>query len=270
MTAERLGFDLETTSVDPHTARIVSWALVHRDPTTRRPDLVRTGLVSGVEVPPEAQAIHGITTAFANTYGRPERDAVEHLCAELAAAHRRGAPLVGMNLTYDLTLLDRRAHALGVLSVCERLSTMHTHVCPAPVFDVYTLDLACYPAFKGSRRLGSLVARHLGRTHDNAHDAVADVIACLDLADMLVPLYAGLFGAGEPGMVHAGQVGTYARYKTYLAGMFRRLGRPGTFDQCWPICHHDQGTSPLDAPPIELNLTGRPATWDDVPGRTRA
>lgn len=262
MTGERLGFDLETTGVDPHTAKIVSWALVHR---TQR-DIIRTGLVSGVEIPPDAQAIHGITTAFATAYGRPERDTVEHLCAELAAAHRRGAPLVGMNLAYDLTLLDRRARALDVIPVCDRIGHAHQHSCPSPVYDVYVLDLACDPAFKGSRRLGSLVQRHLGRAHDNAHDAVADVIATLDLADLLVPRYADMFGVNDPQLAHAGQVGTYARYKTYLAGMFRRLGRPGTFDQCWPLCHHDQGTSPLDAPPIELNLTGRPATWDDVLG----
>jgi DNA polymerase-3 subunit epsilon len=268
--AERLGFDLETTGVDPHTAKIVSWALVHRTPDARRPDLIRTGLVSGVEIPPDAQAIHGITTAFANTYGRPERDTVEHLCNEIAAAHRRGAPIVGMNLAYDLTLLDRRARALNVVNVCQRISHRWGHTCPSPVFDVYVLDLATDPSFKGSRRLGSLVARHLGRTHDNAHDAVADVIATIDLADMLVPRYAGLFGASEPGLVHAGQTGAYARYKQHLAATFRRLGRPGTFDECWPVCHHYRGASPLEPPPIEIGPVGRTLSWDDVPGRTRA
>lgn len=71
-----LGFDTETTGVDPRHDRLVTAALVFRpassDAPTRTQDTVSTWLANpGVEIPAGATAVHGITNEVAKTHGAP-------------------------------------------------------------------------------------------------------------------------------------------------------------------------------------------------------
>src|SRR5690554_269003 len=100
-----LSFDLETTSVDPHTARIVTACVAHveagQDPR------VTTWLVDpGVEIPDEDAAVHGITTEHARQHGDQPGPVVDVLADELVAAWSAGRPVIIMNAAYDLTVLE--------------------------------------------------------------------------------------------------------------------------------------------------------------------
>ena len=94
---EVLGFDLETTGVDRFNDVPVSYSLV-----SVVDGVVRTswsGLIDpGREIPPEATAVHGITTERARCEGMPLSLAVDLLCDAVVAASTRGVPLGGMKL----------------------------------------------------------------------------------------------------------------------------------------------------------------------------
>ncbi len=76
-----LGFDTETTGVDPSGDRLVTAALVWRaEPQADgvRPQSVTTWLADpGVEIPEAAAAVHGVTTERARAEGRPVTEALE-------------------------------------------------------------------------------------------------------------------------------------------------------------------------------------------------
>src|SRR5699024_2855838 len=88
-----VGFDLETTGVEPETARIVTAAFV--DSATE----VRTWLVDpGIEIPEAARAVHGITTEYAQANGAEARQGVTELCEIFSALKDAGAVVVGHNI----------------------------------------------------------------------------------------------------------------------------------------------------------------------------
>ena len=70
-----LSFDLETTSVNPKEARIVTSALVRIDGR----DVNSQEMLAdpGVEIPEEAAKVHGITTEKARAEGRPHEDVLK-------------------------------------------------------------------------------------------------------------------------------------------------------------------------------------------------
>ncbi|MDN6135402.1 MAG: 5'-3' exonuclease, partial [Brevibacterium sp.] len=95
-----VGFDLETTGVDPSTARIVTAAFVESV------DRSRTWLADpGVAIPEPARAVHGITTEFAQANGAPVADVVAELCTFLAGLKAEDAVVVGHNIVYDLSVM---------------------------------------------------------------------------------------------------------------------------------------------------------------------
>ena len=88
VTGPLLGFDTETTGVDPLGDRLVTAAVVSCGPLgadgARGRD-VRTWLADpGVEIPEAAAAVHGITTERARAEGRPAAQVLE----EVAGAPR--------------------------------------------------------------------------------------------------------------------------------------------------------------------------------------
>ncbi|MDN6373215.1 MAG: 5'-3' exonuclease, partial [Brevibacterium aurantiacum] len=96
-----VGFDLETTGVDPATARIVTAAFVESA------ENARTWLADpGVEIPEPARAVHGITTEFAQANGAPVAEVVAELCTVLADLKAEGAVVVGHNIVYDLSVMS--------------------------------------------------------------------------------------------------------------------------------------------------------------------
>ena len=159
-----LGFDLETTGVDPETAHIVQFGFTEYEMG------MRTGTWTwpvnpGVHIPEEASAIHGMTDET-NADAMTHLQAMDRIVATLIGATLEPrAVLVGMNLAYDLTIIDRHWRALtGLDTLADRLP---------PVLDVLVLDKHYDTYRKGSRRLEAL-ARHYDVPVHDAHDAGAD------------------------------------------------------------------------------------------------
>lgn len=163
-----LAFDLETTGVDRVHDVPVSLALV----SLKRGRVVsaRTAVVHpGRAIPEEATAVHGITTARAKAEGIPLDDAVRLVVQSILAATRRGVPVVGMKLDFDLTLVD---------SQWRRITGRSLEECgfKGPVVDALVLDRHVDRFRAGSRRLVDLCTQYQVR-HGGAHDALADAIA---------------------------------------------------------------------------------------------
>jgi len=167
--APMLGLDLETTGPDPYEAVPVSFALVmFFEPGVA--ERVRTGLVQpGLPIPPEATAVHGITDEAVAERGGDLFRFTEGVLGYLLDATRDGVPLVGMNLRYDLTVMDqltRRFMKHGLIELGFE----------TPVLDALVLDRHVDRYRKGRRTLGAL-ADHYGLAPRPEHDPVADVFA---------------------------------------------------------------------------------------------
>lgn len=156
--------DTETTGVNVEADRIVTAGALVVAPdgtiTTRREWLADPG----VEIPAEATKIHKVTTEQARAHGRPAREVVAELAAGMRRAWGYGTPMpiVVMNASYDLTLIQRELarHGLPLLDV-------------GPVLDPFVIDRACDPWRKGTRKLVDLVA-HYGVKASEAHNALGD------------------------------------------------------------------------------------------------
>ena len=109
-----LGFDLETTGVDPCKDLPVQVALVRWE---RRKVVLRDVFIvdPGCEIPPGAQAIHGISTLKARREGCPLAEAVTIVHAALQRAQSDHVPVVVMNASFDITIATAlfRSHGLG-------------------------------------------------------------------------------------------------------------------------------------------------------------
>ena len=81
-------FDLETTGIDVETSRVVSAAIGVLGESGNLVEQWNWLADPGVEIPEQASAVHGITTARARAEGRPAKEVI----AEIIAV-RRGAPL---------------------------------------------------------------------------------------------------------------------------------------------------------------------------------
>ncbi|MFC5184405.1 exonuclease domain-containing protein [Actinomadura harenae] len=110
-------FDLETTGPAPETARIaqVYVGLVGggQDPL----DLCDLLVNPGIPMPDETAKIHGLTTEYLTEHGHPAAEAIGAIANDVAEALLRGIPVVGHNVRYDLTVLDRECRRYGLPTV---------------------------------------------------------------------------------------------------------------------------------------------------------
>ncbi len=114
-----LGLDFETTGIDRFNDVPVSYALV----SVVEGVVVRSwsGLIDpGREIPPDATAVHGISTERARDEGMPLPAAISLVSDAVVAASGRGVPLAGMKLDYDLTILETQARDLFGSGPVER------------------------------------------------------------------------------------------------------------------------------------------------------
>src|SRR5579859_4022246 len=101
-------FDLETTSAEVETARIVTACVVHVDGSGAMPPEAQNWLIDpGCEIPAEASAIHGITTEHAREHGEQPGPALDEISGAILRPARAGIPVIAYNASYDLTVLDR-------------------------------------------------------------------------------------------------------------------------------------------------------------------
>jgi DNA polymerase III subunit epsilon len=186
-TGELMGLDFETTGIDRFNDVPVSYALV----SVVEGVVVRSwsGLIDpGRPIPAEATAVHGITTERARDEGMPLREAMALVSDAVVTASRRGVPLAGMKLDYDLTILETQARDLCGWGPVERGWR-------GPVLDAVVIDRHFDPERKGRRTLVDLCA-HYGIEIGNAHDAASDAIASIEVLFALALRYDALWGSG--------------------------------------------------------------------------
>lgn len=132
-------FDTETTGINVDTDRIVTAAVIllgGNQPAEQRSWMADPG----IDIPEGATRIHGITTEHAKANGLPANQVVHQIVATLGNAVTHGATLVGHNIAYDLTILDREArrHLGGGLHDAIPAAQMH-------VIDTMVLDKHAAP-----------------------------------------------------------------------------------------------------------------------------
>ena len=197
-----MALDFETTGVDRFNDVPVSYALV----SVVGGVVVRSwsGLIDpGRPIPPEATAVHGISTERARAEGMPLREAIALVCDAVVAASGRGVPLAGMKLDYDLTMLETQARGLSGWGPLER------GWC-GPVLDAVVIDRHFDPERKGRRTLVDLCA-HYGIEIENAHDASADAIASVEVVLALAARHEALWWSGLA-QLHDDQIGWHREW----------------------------------------------------------
>lgn len=163
-------FDVESTGIDPETDRIVSISLGGVQRIIRPMDWT---------IPDDAAKIHGITQERALAEGESRREVLEWAYSRMIEADLAGIPLVGFNLSYDLTMIDRefrRAQEIDGLGIGQVPASLMS-------IDAYVLDKQADKYRKGSRKLIN-VAKHYGiaLSEDDAHDASFDADASEKIA----------------------------------------------------------------------------------------
>jgi DNA polymerase III subunit epsilon len=227
VTGEVLAFDFETTGVDRFNDLPVSYALV----TMVAGEWVSTssGLIDpGRDIPAGATEVHGITSERARAEGMPLRESIQLVADAVISASRRGVPLVGMKLDYDLTILDTQ---------CRRFcgDGLFEQGWCGPVLDAVVLDRHHDRFRKGSRTLGALCA-HYGVGIENAHDAVADAMASAGVLVALATRFAEL-AETDARTLHEAQVGWHREWAESYDGwrLERGMAPMDERDFIWPV-----------------------------------
>jgi DNA polymerase-3 subunit epsilon len=226
---ELVGFDLETTSADPAAARPVSYSLVRY--SGRRIESATGGFVDpGIPIPAGASAVHGITDATLAAADPVDLDdGIATIRQALVAASRAGVPVVGMNLKYDLAVIDANARRVDREGLVEGGWN-------GPVLDILVIDRALDRYRKGKRTLSSLAVTY-GVALDHAHEASADVHAAVEVLFAIADRYPDELAGRPLDDIYALQKGwhrDWARgYSEWLTGQ----GRPPLPDAeaVWPL-----------------------------------
>jgi DNA polymerase III subunit epsilon len=218
--------DLETTGVDPATARIVELALLVDDGAGTVRDLF-AGLVDPgpeVEIPPGAAAVHGITRERLEAeQAPPAAEVLPAVHVHLHTVQAEGWPLVIYNATYDWPLLAaelRRLHP--PLDLPELI-----------LLDPLVLDRHLDRFRKGKRTLET-ACQVYGVVLEDAHSARADAVASAAVARALVARYPEL-AAHELVELTALQVEAHAAWRDSFNAYLQRIGadRPPVRES-WP------------------------------------
>jgi len=216
--------DFETTGIDPHHDRVLSYALLDASG-----DEI-TGLVDpGVPIPEASAEVHGITGAMlADAPSSAEGLAV--VVSWVQSLVERQVALVVFNAAYDLTMLQAEAARLGLRQPdWSRLL----------VVDPFVVDWGIERGALGQRRLID-VASYYGIPLDNAHDATCDARAARDVAVEL--------GARHPHVGMSTLPELMASQRTWFAdraaewNAYAMLkGRPLDDSEGWPLADYTSG-----------------------------
>lgn len=258
----RAALDFETTSTDPHTARIVSAAFVKWTDGVR-PDVIDRWLVNpGVEIPAEAAAVHGITTEHAREHGIDPAQMLFEVTGKVALSLGRRVPVVIYNAPYDLTLLEAENVRHGIDTLVSRLGVGKV----GPIFDPVALARHAAPKRMVSVKdeHGNLVyaegskatvkecrnctcgatdwtltstCKHYRVPLGNAHDAAADALAAGRLFSKVMAAHPKLFNTLNAGSLHQSQVGWAKDQADKLRGIFNWL-KVADHDECPDPANH--------------------------------
>jgi DNA polymerase-3 subunit epsilon len=164
-------FDLETTGIDPRSDKIVEISVLRVNPDGGRDSRTRR-INPGRPIPPEATAIHGISDD--DVRNEPSFRQIARGLLDFLA----DADLAGFNVSrFDLPLLEREFRSCGLDLVASKRR----------VIDAMTIFHR-----KERRDLTAAVSFYLGRSHDGAHAAEADVSATIEVLDAQLARYPDL------------------------------------------------------------------------------
>ncbi|MFF9088605.1 exonuclease domain-containing protein [Streptomyces sp. NPDC014991] len=262
-------FDLETTGVDVETDRIVT-AAVHGLGGGLPVEPHDWFLNPGIEIPEGATAVHGITTEEARTKGEPAPDAVDHIAGVLAKQVRAGAVVVGHNIAYDLTLLDRELRRYGLSTLSARLGLHPLHVIDTRVLDKHADTFRKRPSkTQGPQQLITLAQVYeLPWDDDEAHGASYDAVIAARVAyrigalahmpraewperirQIRRPRYGDFCGLSVAEL-HAAQIEWAAEQAAGLQKHFRKTDPGAVVDGAWPLRPWVEPTTEPEGAPV--------------------
>lgn len=227
-----LVLDTETTGVDVETARIVTmYAGVLDAAGTVVAEVEWLIAPEGFVIPAESTAVHGVTHEHAAQNGIPLEMALTRLGESIQIWAPEGTPIVGQNISYDLTVIDREAARVWPGAHVGMLLAGHD------VLDSLVLDKQLVPRRRGggARRLVPLAAAYgVHLTEEEAHGARADAIAAGRIVQKQLTR-AAVRGRSLPEL-HALQIGWKREQAASLQSWFRSNGKPNeVVNGDWPV-----------------------------------
>jgi DNA polymerase-3 subunit epsilon len=105
-----MAYDVESTGVSVWDDRIVTACVVEFHPG-KRPAATTWLINPGIEIPAEAEAVHGISTAYAAEHGQDPAEALYEISGRLAVWMGRRFPVVAMNAAFDFSMTESRTAA---------------------------------------------------------------------------------------------------------------------------------------------------------------
>jgi DNA polymerase-3 subunit epsilon len=218
-----LGFDLETTGVNPCSDLPVQVALIRSEPhgSGHRNVFI---VDPGCEVPPGAEAIHGISTQRARHEGCPLDEAAGVLHAALGKAQADHEPVVVMNASFDITIAATLFRSFALAPIEWRA-----------LVDPLVIDRKVDNFRSGRRRLDALCEIY-GVTLGSPHDAESDADATLALARTIAHRYPEI-AEHEIGELTRLQADWHRSWALEYDSWRRENGKPGLAPEefCWPL-----------------------------------
>ena len=229
-----VGFDLETTGVSSFRDSPVSYGFAERlTPDAQTGLRLASGYIHpGRAIPPGATAVHGITDAMV-AEATPVAEATEWLARSVFEVWGDGGIIVGMNVSYDLTMIDSLCRRWGLAPLRNRGSL-------GPILDVLILDRHFDKWRKGSRKLVDM-CQHYGVALASAHSAVDDALASLLVLDALRERFSDI-DAVEVNQLNVVQRAWYQEWLHSFSAFRQTKGgapiSPSQFE--WPIQTDDE------------------------------
>ncbi|MDR1188860.1 MAG: DNA polymerase III subunit epsilon [Bifidobacteriaceae bacterium] len=222
-----VGFDTETTGVRTEHDRIVTAAVVKR--ASDGSEEAQTWLIDpGVEIPPQAVAVHGITTERARAEGREPTQALEEIATELARAIEEGMAVLAFNAPYDLGILRAELERHRLPTMEQRLGDE-----APPVVDPLVIDRGVDRYRRGKRKLGDLMSVYGVHSSPNLHDALEDVRQSIAVFDAIEEQYEQV-AAMDFAALHAWQRKTHRDWAVNFNSWLESRGRSADVDLDWP------------------------------------
>ncbi|WP_237211864.1 3'-5' exonuclease [Rothia nasimurium] len=217
----RATFDLETTGIDPKTARIVTASLVLVSPDG---EVLRAGewlANPGIEIPEQASAIHGITTEYAREHGKPAQQVAYEVAMALGGLFADGVPVIAFNAAYDFSVLHFELARYGFPPL-----TCY------PVLDPLVINKHVHKFKKGKRTLEVLASEYSVEL-ENAHTSKDDALAAERLLTAMSFEYEEIEQPATA--LHEQQITWAAEQAVELQDYFNRIGKQADVSGAWPV-----------------------------------
>ncbi len=219
---EFLGFDLETTGVETETDRIVTISTVHRvnDSSNDENGTNATVFNPGVPIPPGATAIHGITDEMVKEAGYSPAEELPYFLSIIEDAWVKGIPLVGCNITFDLSMFS--AELKRHCDISFKLS--------GPIVDIMVLH-----RMAGNKKATlALMSKYYDVQNATAHDSTSDVIATLDILQKMIAKSPRLQDTDLRDL-YVEQKVAHRAWARNMQQYFNRIGKRDQINAEWPI-----------------------------------